>query len=173
MRSMLGGVSYDLRRYRVDHEGYPVLWWLPIPGFVHQPLFRWSRAWEYTVLALGPEGERWGGVPPEFDEVKRLADACGVQLALAFLPELSRPFGEPPDVVDETHRSLKSWASTNGVPTVDVGQAFKGSYDHEAIRLDPCCHYNDAGHEALARLFLDWIPQLMPEPSPPRTCQVN
>ncbi len=157
---LLGGTSYELSRYEVDAAGYPVLWWLPLPAALHRPLFRSSRAWEYSVLALGPDSRPWGEVQPMLDEILALPRAEGTTLELAYMPELERPFGEPSPVENRVHTALKGWAADQGVPQIDVGESFTGRHDHRALRLDPCCHYNAAGHAALAELFAEWVPTL-------------
>lgn len=155
----LGASLYNVGGYETDGEDYPVFPGLPLPSWVHQPLFRSSRAWEYAVLALAPTG-RYDDVVPLFDEVMAASQAAGTTLVLVFMPELERPFGAPSPIVDEVQERLRDWAREHGVPGVDVGRAFAGVLDHEQVRLDRCCHYNKSGHAALAGLFATMVRDL-------------
>ncbi len=146
--------------YDVDAAGWPVLPWLPLPSPLHDALMSRSRAWAYTVLALGPTG-RFEPGSPLFERVRAATEGQGGRMALLVMPELERPFGEPSPVWDEVKAEVATWATERSVPSLDIGAAWTGTYDHEALRLDPCCHYNPTGHDALADTLASWLPAVL------------
>lgn len=155
----LGGSYYGVGGYETDDDGFPVWPSVPVPAALHHALFLHSRLYAYAVLTLAPT-ERFDDVLPLFDGVLAHARETGTTLLLVVLPELERPFGEPPVVVDVVQQRVRAWAAEHHVPLVDVGQAWAGRLDHEAVRLDACCHYNAAGHAALAELLAPAIEEL-------------
>jgi hypothetical protein len=155
-----GEVVMHVGGYDVDDAGWPVVPWLPVPSALHDALMARSRAWAYAVLAIGPTG-RFAPVSPLFEGVRAATVAQGGRMALLVMPELERPFGEPSPVWDEVKAEVAGWAASSAVPSLDIGAAWAGKYDHEALRLDPCCHYNPAGHDALADTLAAWLPTVV------------
>jgi hypothetical protein len=160
--TMLGSDAYNLTRLVTDDEGFPV--WGPLPAALHHRLFRASRLWEYSTLSLAPEwpkaSERvWDEVVERtLPELQQLAEAHGVAWSIVYAPPLDRPFVQS---AERSHPNLKgyvrvaAWAEQAGVVELDLATVF-GELTPEAVRHDPCCHYNPTGHarvaEALERL---------------------
>ncbi len=155
----LGGTYYGVGGYEVDEEGWPVWPVVPVPQALHRGLFRYSRLYEYAVLTLGVT-QRFNPVLPQFEAILAAADAADATLLLLIMPELERPFGEPTVVVNEVQDGVRAWARERHVPLIDVGQAWAGQLDYREVRLDPCCHYNPAGHQALAELIAPTVREL-------------
>lgn len=157
---VLDGVAYNMGQSRVDEAGYPVI--LPgVPASVHHALFRRSALWRYghlSQLRQDPEvyEARWRAhLATRMPELARLTADAGGRLLLAFVPPLDRPFATfAADVVDKKRGYwwVREWADAAAVPWVDVATELAGR-DVEALRHDPCCHYNPDGHAALADLL--------------------
>ena len=158
----LGDTAYELASVSIDDEGYPAVNWLP--NAIHHTLFRRSRLWELGTLALkGRDNERYGKrwrdqVDEVLPELLSLTDQVGATLILAVFPSLDRPFIDSVNAYDEVQGYLPiyAWAKRQGVPLYEVAREM-ASESHEAVRLDPCCHYNARGHEALAPVLAGWI----------------
>lgn len=154
----LDDAIYELASYARDARGYPRIPWLPAPAGVHRALFRHSALWRYAVLALGharpaPEVVRRRQQAP-VDAVIDMAAASGAEVWAVQLPRLDVPFATSAATPQTTRAAVRAHAATRGaVPWVLAADLV--AYDVEALRLDSCCHYNDAGHEALARIFHD------------------
>lgn len=138
--------------YALDDAGTPAV--PGVPPAANAWLFGHSRAWQFTVLALGAgrateDLTRWHRVV-----LDRLAVA-GTPLTFFVFPDLKGPFGEPARTRHAAHPPLRALAAERGVAVVEVGERLREE-DHLALRLDPCCHYNVRGHEVLARMFADW-----------------
>ena len=60
----------------------------------------------------------------------------------------------------------QSQSDDREVPLYEVARAFIDE-SHTDLRLDPCCHYNAKGHEALATVLARWIRASADEQSDP------
>lgn len=116
-------------------------------------LFTHSEAWAHLVVS------RARPIPQGNDPWSRL-DLSGVlpfSPVLVFAPPLERPFAataaDPPDF----ERVLRPWGEAHGLRTLSLAEALIDQ-DHLALRADPCCHYNAAGHERLAEIFGAMLP---------------
>lgn len=151
----VGDSLYATGTYSRDDQGVPQLPWLPLPSLLHRSLFRHSRAWEYTTLALGADTAQ-DDVLRHHQAALDLAAREGFVIDFLFFPDLKGPFGEPPRTRHAAHPPLRALLTSRGAPSADVGDLLRDQ-DHLALRLDPCCHYNARGHEVVAGLLLGRI----------------
>jgi hypothetical protein len=147
----IGQTLYGVGSYARDETETPYVEGLPVPLLVNRWLFRRSRAWEYAVLALGA-----GAVEdPVLHLHERLIDEVamrGAQALFVIFPDLGQPFDQPPSVVHLVHEPLRALAAARQVPLIELRPLLIGQ-DVEALRLDPCCHYNPKGHEVVGRVL--------------------
>ncbi len=158
----LGDSIYELSSHYRDEAGYPAIPGMPANA-ITRALFRHSRAWEYAALALAVRTE----LPPGDPVARRRAplaavlEAAGTTPVLAVaLPALSRSFSESADNPDPMRHEVVMWAAAHGAPTMRLAELLRAE-DVEALRLDRCCHYNDAGHEVLAEVFYEVLAALV------------
>ena len=101
----------------------------------------------------------------DLDDIERLARTSGTKTAYLWFPPLDVPFSK----TVENHRNgvavgpselfarLRDWwANAGNVPFLDVATLLTND-DVEALRLDPCCHYNEAGHRRLAEALRPFL----------------
>jgi hypothetical protein len=149
----LGDSAFALRDAAVDELGYPAAG-IGIP-WLHRWLFRNSRAYEHLTLSQVPErpsGLSWPDlmrvrVLPGMDRLVELCKTHGCDVLVLPAPSLGRPFAE--QHADESYLVIRDWAAERKVHYQLISELL-ADQDHQAIRLDPCCHYNEAGHRVLA-----------------------
>jgi len=152
----LGGAAYALRDLPVSEDGYPLG---PLPaGAAHQWLFRHLRAYEYTTLVMAARDRRPREPEPEIlDRIAQVGELCAAadtRLVLLLPPQLDRPFREQPGAGGHVlMEHAARWAASSGVPVVALADVLR-QYEHTALRLDPCCHYNPDGHRRVAEALL-------------------
>jgi hypothetical protein len=160
----IGRRAYDLQGIPVGDDGYPRAF--PAPGPLNRVLFRHSRLYEYATLKVLQLRTPWPEtsgfwrliMKDEFPGLVREAERSGATLVPVFCPRLDRPFSDwmsaedARQYVPEVEAAAEAWR----LPVLRLGDALK---DHDVTRLraDECCHFNDAGHEALADVFFRWI----------------
>lgn len=169
---VVDGVAFNVGQSPVDEDGFPVL--LPgVPRSVHHFLFRRSALWQFAHMAQLRHDSavyeaRWRShLAERMPEVARLVEEVGGTLLLVFAPPLDRPFAAFAEEVVRKKRGYwwtREWADGAGVPWVDVATELAGR-DVEALRLDPCCHFDPEGHDALAALLAPRIEGLLSSPS--------
>ncbi|HMV65277.1 MAG TPA: hypothetical protein PKA64_00405, partial [Myxococcota bacterium] len=166
----LGDDLYAVGSYARDADGFP---WTPLPAPLNGWLFTHSRAWEYGALALGADTAT-EDLLQHHRRALDLAAARGFPIDFVFFPDLKGPFGSPPHTRHAVHAPLRALLAERGSAVADMGALLVGE-DHEALRLDPCCHYNARGHDAVARALFAWLdargaltPATAPPPEPPR-----
>jgi hypothetical protein len=143
-----------------------------VPDSLNRLLFRSSRLYEYLVLSLGervaPHRGKLHGVEKFAEErliqVPRLAKSVGAKLVFYLAPPLDQPFAETAKSPPEWHSILRDFARAHQIP-VYLLQRELIDQDYLKVRMDPCCHFNAAGHRALVpimeRIILE---QLEPDP---------
>ncbi|MCB9682291.1 MAG: hypothetical protein H6733_12560 [Alphaproteobacteria bacterium] len=165
--TLIGDDAYNVGTVQTDADGWPVA--VPgVPTALHHWLFQHSRAWNYLTLAAVPEAPgayeaTWGRMRDTIlPRVLALTEAHHGKLLLVFMPFLDKPFAASVAFERDRLRGYQwvhAWAEAHGVATIDVAQAFVDR-DPVALRNDPCCHYNPAGHEALAALLAPTVRRL-------------
>jgi hypothetical protein len=154
---MIGDAAYGVGDMRVRPDGLVGMSYVPDP--VNRLLFRHSRLYEYLTLALGERIEqRPSGLvlPGWFDrhlaEVTALAASANARLVLYLAPPLERPFAETAAAPPDWHGFIVDFATRHGVPVYQLQRELIDQ-DYLALRLDPCCHFNAAGHRALVPIM--------------------
>jgi hypothetical protein len=170
---MIGATAYGIGDLQVRPDGFVGM--IGVPDSLNRALFRHSRLYEYLTLTLGervPQKEGKWELPDWFDShlaaVVQLAAEANARLVLYLAPPLDHPFtetvAEPPD----WHGLIVDFAHRHDVPVYQLQRELIDQ-DYLALRLDPCCHFNAAGHRALVpimeRIVLD---QLDHQPPPSR-----
>jgi hypothetical protein len=168
----LGDTVINVGAYPLDEAGYPSP--LGLPPAVNRGLFDHVALWRYAVLALGardPASQdpkaRWEAIlRDDLLPVVEAAKAVGTQIVLIECPPLDRPFA---DSVVKPHRgfgAVWTFAGAQGLRWIRLESALEGE-DYVALRADPCCHYNAAGHARLADIFeRDLVGDVVPEKQP-------
>lgn len=140
-----------------DHAGVPDAF--GVPWRLNGVLFRHSRTYELLTLAratpLPATPDRRG---PLDDVLARVTEAHS-ELLIVVPPVLDRPFAESVATPPDFGQDALAWAGENGVPTVQLAELLVDQ-DVEAIRLDVCCHYNEAGHAVLAERLAPFLVDL-------------
>jgi hypothetical protein len=163
----IGDDAYNLTRLELDDEGYPLFraW---IPRSLHQLLFRSSRFWEYASLALTPtvrgDSQRvWGEFARDvLPTMVELTEEAGSAWSIVYTPPLNTSFEESAARSNKRmygYAEVAKWADAQGVAQLDLAAALAGQ-DPKDLRHDPCCHYNVAGHEAVADALMPWVRRL-------------
>lgn len=162
--TVLGARAYDLSLLPVGADGYPRA--VPVPALLNRVIFRNSRFYEYATLKLLRLMSPWPDTHPLWERAiehdlrgtVRLSRRFGATLVPVFCPRLDRPFaewGSAPDAesyVPDVEEAIRS----ERIPEIRLGDLLRGR-DYRDLRLDSCCHFNEAGHEALADIFFQWI----------------
>lgn len=165
--TLVDGDAYNVTMLPTSPAGVPHT--LPVPAALNDALFVNSRLYSYATLALGGyDADRydaaWAALVEEtLPALKALVEEHGGELRLVFAPALDRPFEESLELHAEKlrgYQQVAGWAEEAGVPTLDLAAGLLG-LDPEAIRLDPCCHYNDRGHEAVGQVLTLFTRQAM------------
>lgn len=145
------------------------------PG-IHLMMFDWLAVYRHVVVQRAD-----AQVPPLYTERQRILgethlspivdalDARGSRVILAMMPGLDAPFDD--SARNPKFRYAPVVEAVHGrVALVPVAERFaQAGLDHEAVRVDPCCHYNPTGLAELADLLAtaigDPAPDTTPEPT--------
>lgn len=165
--TLVDGDAYNVTAMPTTAAGVPHT--LPLPAALNDTLFVRSALYRYATLALtayDPDREdaAWAALVEEtLPDLKALVEAHGGELRLVFAPPLDVPFDETLERhADPQHpyQTVIAWAQDAGVDTFDLAAGLLG-LEPSAIRLDPCCRYNDRGHEAVGQVLTLWTRQAM------------
>lgn len=157
---MVGDTAWNFGGLALDERGLPSVFGLP-PG-LNEALFERSAAFRTLTLGRAPRAEgreldRWRPFAERrVPEVLALAEQLGSTLVVATFPPLSRSFEDSVARPYEAYAPVREAFAAAGVTEVDVAAALVGE-DVEALRLDPCCHYNAAGHTRLAEVLAEAV----------------
>ncbi len=154
--TVIGDTAYDIR---VDLEdGFPVFSFLPLPDALNALLVQHSVFYQWVTLrgiaaadkVSGRGAERQNMAVSELEVIRSECDASGTRLVIALFPDLADPLSEPESKpTAHFYGEIRAWATTHNVSTIEVRELL-AKEDVEAIRLDECCHYNEAGHVVVA-----------------------
>ena len=154
---LIGDAAYGVGDLRVRDDGFVGM--PGVPDGVNRALFLHSRLYEYLTLTLGEEIERVPGpweLPGWFDthlaEVVALAQSVGARLVFYASPPLEQPFAETAKTPPDWHGLIVDFGHRNNVPVYELQRELTDQ-DYLALRLDPCCHFNAAGHRALVPIM--------------------
>lgn len=157
----LGDTAYRFRHLEVDAEGLPT--GLGLPSGLHRALLPRSRFYELAVLSLTPtrpitqaREEAWEGwAAGPLAEATAALEAAGVAQIWVYASPLNAPFDElakPSKRGPGSRWDLGYDRVRQVVPDarhVDLVKLL-ADLDVTQIRRDTCCHFNEAGHQALA-----------------------
>jgi hypothetical protein len=147
------GVAWNL----LHHPDAPG--WGPVRGRLAEVLFHHSALWRNAVLAWGstPGGDAAAfaaGLDRDLAPVLDAAERRGVEVVLVVASPLDRPFSESVVRPNPMLAGLWPFATAHGLRWIRLALAFEAE-DVEALRLDPCCHFNREGHARLAERFAE------------------
>lgn len=150
---MIDDAAYGVGDLRVRADGFVGM--PHVPDALNRLLFRHSRLYEYVTLSLGERVARTvGDSDPAgwFDhhlaDVTALAGAVNARLVFYLASPLDRPFAESAAAPPDWHPLVVDFATRHGVPVYQLQRELIDQ-DYLALRRDPCCHFNAAGHRAL------------------------
>lgn len=159
----LDGTWINVGAYETAADGLPRVRGLPLPTGIQRAWMSHSRFGRYATLALGAERPPLANpdrdvIPLEELHMASVAEAAravaeaGGRLVLVLAPPLDRPFRSSVAQPPPTWRHLRAFAAAHGVGELDLARALVDE-DVERLRFDLCCHYGEAGQEALAGVF--------------------
>jgi hypothetical protein len=163
---IIGDAAYAVSDYRLRPDGGIGI--AGIPDRLNGILFRHSRLYEYFALRFGeriadhvPAAEAMAAfAESRLTKVVQLARSGGARLVSYRAPPLERSFAETVASPSPSETVLFRFWEEHGVPSYSLARELT-DYDYRALRLDPCCHFNAAGHRALAaimeRIVLDQL----------------
>lgn len=133
--------------------------WGPVRGQVAAWLFVHSALWRTSLLAFAgaPGGDVdafAAGLRRDLGPVLEVARARGVEVVVVVATPLDRSFVESVVHPNPMLGALWPFAKEQGVRWIRLALALQDE-DVEALRLDPCCHFNAQGHRVLAVQFAD------------------
>jgi hypothetical protein len=172
--SMIGEAAYGTTGYFVRPDGF--IGMAGVPDAPNRILFLHSRLYEYLTLTLGervnrPYDEASIFANSRLIQVPQLAQSAGTKLVLYLAPPLDRPFTETASSLPDWHEVLIDFGQKHGVPVYPLQRELV-EHDYLELRMDPCCHYSAAGHEALVpvmeRIILEQLDGGQASPSTPR-----
>jgi hypothetical protein len=156
---MLGDGAYSVDDWILRSDGFPGIG--PVPDVLNRALFKSSRLYQYLDISLqSRHRDQTDPVPGEkrflaerMSKLLALVRERGLKLAFYFAPPLDRSFK------DSAQEGAIGWQTnyakalqSEGFGTYALQRELIGE-DYQALRYDPCCHFNAAGHVVLARVF--------------------
>ncbi len=171
----VGDTAYRFRGLQRSADGTPNP--LGLPGTLHRSLLPRSRLYELTTLAVAPSlpekperGLYRQTLLRRLEDLQHLADQHDASMLFVGVPELDRPFAQHAEEriawsakqADQGDVLARTWARERGHGVVELDELLAAAgQDHEAIRLDACCHYNEVGQGAVARALTPAIEHLV------------
>jgi hypothetical protein len=152
---LIGGAAYSTQGLKLGVDGFPHV--PGVPGWLNSLLFPHLRIYEYLALSMATETSDNTGVIERFmsetlARVPAEARALGTRPIFFVASGLDRPFRDPDAIARAWRDRIRALARAQDVPTYSLADELADE-DYKKVRLDPCCHFNPRGHEALARVF--------------------
>jgi hypothetical protein len=165
---MVGRSAYNFGTLAVDKGGVPDSFGLP--AGLNRTLFAISAVYRFAVLTQAVEAPSrqtgsslWGSFSgPALDRLTALVGDAAIILPM--MPPLSQSFAETAAHPPRGYALFRAEAARRGMVTLDVAAALT-AHDHEALRLDPCCHLNAAGQSVLAEVLSEAVSQRLSDRS--------
>jgi len=144
---------------------------------LHQQLFSWLATYRHVVVRRAEKSSS----PTYPERLARLGherlsptvdalSAKGARVVLALMPGLDAPFATTARDPGFRYEALLQTVEGR-VSLVPVAERFEQrELDHLKVRVDPCCHYNPDGLDALAEVLAEAIDKPGPDsrsPDPP------
>lgn len=154
--SMIGNYAYSVTHFKLRPDGAVGI--PNVPTWLNGFLFRNSRMYEYLALSKGERRQSTGDeMAREFVETRlprlpQMAKSLGAKLVIYPASPLHVPFAETAASPPHWNAPVAAFGKANDIPVYPL-QNLLINHDHLALRLDPCCHYNAAGHQALAPMM--------------------
>jgi lysophospholipase L1-like esterase len=150
---LIGDAAYGIGKLRVRDDGFVGL--SGVPDALNRLLFLNSYLYQYVVLTFGENAVIEPGphgvtvfAQQRLSKVVTLAQSVGAKLVMYPSPPLDQPFSETAAQLPDWHARIVEFADAQGVPAYPLQRELVDQ-DYLALRLDPCCHFNAAGHRAL------------------------
>lgn len=166
---LIGDAAYGVSHLRVRDDGFVGLG--GVPGGPNRLLFLHSHLYQYVVLLFGEPAPGWqqGSVrrfaDERLSEVPRMVASVGAKLAMYPAPPLDAPFAATAAHPPDWHAALLEFAAARGIPVYPLQRELIDQ-DYRALRLDPCCHFNAAGHRALVPIMERIVLERLDAPPP-------
>ena len=161
--TVLGSSAYDVRVR--DMEGIPTFKLLPLPESLNAMLLANSVFYQFVTLrglsVMDEITDRGTGQVTaslaEMERIRLLSATHGAKLVVILFPELDQELTGPEDArVEFYYRQVRSWAQAHSLSLLDLREPLS-RYPLDSIRIDSCCHYSPAGHEAVYRTILQHL----------------
>lgn len=173
---LIGDTAYAIGDLAVRPDGFVGM--ESVPDWPNRFLFRHSRLYEYLVLVYGQRVPPTVGGPngiklfvdTRLSKVLPLAQSVGAKLVLYFAPPLDQPFVATAASLPDWHAILLDYAHAHRIPAYLLQRELIDQ-DYLTLRLDPCCHYNAAGHRALVPIMQRIVFEQLDSPAPDRDQQ--
>ena len=156
--SLIGDTAYGTFHYALRPDGCIGIAGVPDP--LNRALFLHSRLYEYLALRFGERATHGSDdeqarlfANNRLIQVPRLAESVDAKLVLYLAPPLDRSFADTAAAPPDWHRVLLEFARAHGVAAYLL-QRELNNHDYLQLRMDPCCHYNAAGHRTLAPIMV-------------------
>jgi hypothetical protein len=167
---MIGDAAYGVSNLRVRPDGF--IGMPHVPDAMNRLLFQHSRLYEYLTLRFGEPPQQQVGAEPDpsvwFDrhlgDVTALAASVNARLVFYLAAPLDRPFAETAASPPGWYRPIVDFGRRHGIPVYQLPREL-ADQDHTALRLDPCCHFNAAGHRALVPIMRRIVLEQLPDPT--------
>lgn len=158
----LGDRIYYAEAFAHDELGYPTFVG-GLSGPWHRALFERSRLWNYLTFAVAPQCSGDACIP-DFPRMVReqlgpavaRAQAGGAGVLIVIATPLDRPLAETAASPPPWFQPVVAFAQAQGLPLVRLEQLLIDQ-DVEAIRLDPCCHFNPTGMKRVAERLRPFV----------------
>ena len=155
--TLIGSRAYNFGELAVDEGGVPSPFGLS--SGLNRALFRFSGVYRYVNLTRAQPRQReeasaeWRAFSQTaLQEPVAMAAALGARLVAVFMPELGKPFAESLATPVQGYPQAQQALEAAGVDILHAAALLEGE-DHEALRMDPCCHYNAEGMAKLAEVL--------------------
>jgi hypothetical protein len=155
---LIGSSAYAVSDFELRPDGFIGI--SSVPDAFHRTLFLHSRLYEHFALRFGTrikESRDERQVMADFyhnrlSRVIELARSNAARLVVYRAPPLDRPFAETVKHPSAGEALLEELLRADGVPYYALARELAG-HDFTELRLDPCCHFNEAGHQALVPIL--------------------
>lgn len=171
--TVAGDIALNTGSLARDDSGLP-----PAPIAVSDTLHHWLMAraslWRRLVVQVAPANPlptahklqhlHDTALGPDLDELVQR----GIPVVLWFTPPLDQPFVETTVAKQAAYQAL--WTDLQehaDVYTIDMAaELAQTGLDHEAARVDQCCHYSALGSQAVATVLANQLRQLQDNQQP-------
>lgn len=154
---VIGSYAYNFGELKVDSGGVPSVFGLTAGA--NRALFARSATYRYLTLRLAEtrpaalQQRQWEHfADTSVREALVASRRAGREVVMMLMPPLDRPFAESAAAEFSGYAPIRRLADNTEVTLIDVAAELSGR-DVEALRLDPCCHYNPEGQRALAEIL--------------------